>query len=90
MGRFFFVGLVILLLSNCLTLGKVGYIVPDTNDDKKPGLIKKVQTCELLGTSAFIDALNVELKTQKISELRNVNLGYHTKGCITFLELSED
>lgn len=81
--------IVVLFLFNCVSLGRVGYIVPDVDDLNKPTAKKAAETCDLLGVVTVIDKLNAELTIQDSSDLRNVNLTYRTKGCLTFNYLTE-
>jgi len=84
-----YLGLVVLLLGNCMTIGSVGYIVPDKDESRKPTEIKKAETFDFLSSSAHTDFLNQELKTQKYMDLTNVNLDYSVKGCLTSPEMPE-
>jgi hypothetical protein len=82
-------GIVTLCTINCMSIGKVGYLVPLENDLRLHSDKIAAETCELQGEVDLITILNKRLSIQGTSDLSNVNLEYQTKGCLVFYEIEE-
>lgn len=78
--------LVIFTITNCFTIGKVGYIVPAPDDSQKRTGEVVAERCETIITSILDDG-NKVVQKRGLSELSNIGIEFTASGCIQFKPL---